>query len=300
MSGNQALNINYGIGGTPDLGITTHGSDWYWAVTSVMGAATLVFMGLSFTRPRTERLFYYITASVTLVATIAYYSMGSNLGQVPIGVEFPRGTTGPANNAGSSGAGGTREIFYARYIDWVITTPLLLLDLLLTSGMPWPTILVTMLVDEVMVVTGLLGALTRTTYKWGYWTIGMVALFYIVYVVVGPGRKYASAINTDVQRSYNITGPMLMFLWLLYPIAWGLAEGGNVIHPDSEAVFYGVLDILAKPIWGAILIWGHRNIHPATLGLRIHDVGELRSIETEKHAHNNGGLHNGNNSTPAV
>lgn len=79
----QALNINYGIGGTPDLGITTHGSDWYWAVTSVMGAATLVFMGLSFTRPRTERLFYYITASVTLVATIAYYSMGSSTQDAP-------------------------------------------------------------------------------------------------------------------------------------------------------------------------------------------------------------------------
>lgn len=57
-------------------------------------------------------------------------------------------------------------LFIDLTVSRVITTPLLLLDLLLTSGMPWPTILVTMLVDEVMVVTGLLGALTRTTYKW--------------------------------------------------------------------------------------------------------------------------------------
>lgn len=82
-------------------------------------------------------------------------------------------------------AGVNREIFYARYIDWyglnpqdrfyvtkltshrVITTPLLLMDLLLTAGLPWPTILWTIFLDEVMIVTGLIGALVKTRYKWG-------------------------------------------------------------------------------------------------------------------------------------
>ena len=81
-----------------------------------------------------------------------------------------------------------------------------------------------------------------------------------------------------------------MFLWFLYPIAWGLSEGGNVIHPDSEAIFYGVLDILAKPVWGAVLIFGHRNISPAILGLRIYDVGETRELFGEKHHHNGAGV----------
>jgi bacteriorhodopsin len=58
----------------------------------------------------------------------------------------------------------------------------------------------------------------------------------------------------------------LTLIWLLYPVAWGLSEGGNVIHPDSEAIFYGVLDICAKPIFGAPLIWGHRTITAADLG----------------------------------
>jgi hypothetical protein len=44
-----------------------------------------------------------------------------------------------------------------------------------------------------------------------------------------------------------------------------------VIAPDSEAVFYGVLDFFAKPIFGALLIWGHRDIDPARLGLAIKD-----------------------------
>lgn len=47
----------------------------------------------------------------------------------------------------------------------VITTPLLLLDLLLTAGLPWPTILYTLLVDEIMIITGLVGALVVSNYK---------------------------------------------------------------------------------------------------------------------------------------
>lgn len=47
---------------TSDINLTTHGSDWYWAVTGVMAAATFVFIGLSFTVPRTNRIFHHITA----------------------------------------------------------------------------------------------------------------------------------------------------------------------------------------------------------------------------------------------
>ena len=79
-------------------------------------------------------------------------------------------------------------------------------------------------------------------------------------------RKHAYALGADVGKAYTICGVWTIFLWFLYPIAWGLSEGGNVIAPDSEAVFYGILDILAKPVFGALLLWGHRNIDPARLG----------------------------------
>jgi bacteriorhodopsin len=39
------------------------------------------------------------------------------------------------------------------------------MDILLTSGLPWPTILFTVLLDWVMIVTGLVGALTPSRYK---------------------------------------------------------------------------------------------------------------------------------------
>lgn len=129
-----------------------------------MTVSTFAFCGLAFTKPRTHRIFHYITAGITMVAAIAYFTMGSNLGFTPIEVEFMRSK--------SVVEGSYREIFYARYIDWAITTPLLLMDLLLTAGMPWPTILYTILIDEIMIITGLIGALVQSRYKWGYFTFG--------------------------------------------------------------------------------------------------------------------------------
>jgi len=266
---NDALRVNGNTvnGKTAGIAITTHGSDWYWAVTAVMVCATFAFMGLALTKPRQHRVFHYITAAITLVASIAYFSMGSNLGWTPIDVEFPRAI-------GSQVAGVNREIFYVRYIDWFITTPLLLMDLLLTAALPWPTVLFVILIDEVMIVTGLVGALVRSSYKWGYFTFGCVALLYILYVLVWEARRHANTMGQDVGKAFLYCGCLTAFLWTLYPIAWGVCEGGNVITPDSEAVFYGILDLLAKPVFGALLIWGHRGIDPARLGLYIHDYDE--------------------------
>ena len=111
--------------------------------------------------------------------------------------------------------------------------------------------------------------LTRS--QWGYFVFGCAALLYVVYVLVFLGRRHANALGPHIGRAYIMCGVLTIFLWFLYPIAWGLSEGGNVIHPDSEAVFYGILDILAKPVFGALLLWGHRDITPTQLGLHIRE-----------------------------
>ena len=281
MPGNEALGINSVVGQQANLAITNHGSDWYYTVCAIMGVSTLVFMGLALRKPQGHRLFHYITAGITAIACIAYFAMGSNLGQVPIQAEFVR------PNSRWVGSAGTREIFYARYIDWVITTPLLLLDLLLTAGLPTPTILITIFADEIMIVCGLIGALTSTSYKWGFWTFGMFAFFYVVYVLLVDARKGASVLGGAAKKTYYTCGVLLIGIWFLYPIAWGVAEGGNVIHPDSEAIFYGILDLIAKPVFGFMLIFGHKNITAAQLGLNIYDPVENRQ-HTEK-VHNDVG-----------
>ncbi|KAI0452798.1 bacteriorhodopsin [Xylaria acuta] len=278
MSGNQALNANRYVGQHANLEITHRGSNWYYTVCAMMGATTLIAMGLAFRRPQTHRIFHYITAGITAVACVAYFAMGSNLGQLPIFVQFVR--------PGSRwvGAAGTREVFYARYIDWAITTPLLLLELLLTAGVPTPTILITLLADELMIVCGLIGALTQTRYKWGFWTFGMAALFFIAYELLFDARRHANVLGGDPKKTFWMCGIWLLLLWFLYPISWGLSEGGNVIHPDSEAIFYGILDVLSKIGFAGLLLWGHRKTSPRNIGRNIREPDQL----VEKHGQDDG------------
>lgn len=170
VSANNALNVNTNTQNDKhvEIAITTWGSDFYFAIMSVMGATSLGILALSAMKPRTDRVFFYLSAGLCMVACIAYFAMGSNLGWTPIDVEWVR------NIGGERGT--NREIFYARYIDWFITTPMLLLDLCLTAGLPWPTILWTIAMDEAMIITGLIGALVKTRYKFGFYTFGCIAM----------------------------------------------------------------------------------------------------------------------------
>lgn len=277
--GNGALDIN-GFNNTVTVNnhITVRGSDWYWAVCAVMIVATGAFMGLSFTKPRSARLFHYITAAITMIGAVAYFSMAANLGWTGIAVEFERSS--------SKVSGHIRQIFYVRYIDWFLTTPLVLLDLFLTCGLPTSTIWITILINEITVITLLVGALVKSSYKWGYFVFGVVAFFFVAWIVVFEGRSHARALGADINKTYTICSLWTIGLYFLYPVAWGVSEGGNVIAPDSEAIFYGVLDFLTRPVFGALLIWGHRNIDIARLGLTTREPGPLVSEKAATSATN--------------
>lgn len=190
------------------------------------------------------------------------------------------------------------------------------MDLLLTAGMPWQSILWVILMDWVMIVTGLIGALVETSYKWGYFVFGCFAMFYIFYQLGWEARIHANHLGNDIGKVFLMCGTLTLVVWMLYPIAWGVSEGGNVIAPDSEAIFYGILDIIAKPVFGAMLLFGHRNIDPTRLGLRVRDyhedpatvggtVGHNEKV-TPSNGHSNGhtnghnGVNNGVTAGPAV
>ncbi|KAF2675040.1 family A G protein-coupled receptor-like protein [Microthyrium microscopicum] len=262
--GNHALDVNPPFGA--DIHITTRGSDWLWTVFSLFTLATILFLAHSFVKLPSERLFHYIDISILLLASITYFTYASDLGYVGIGVEFFR--------SNHKVRGATRQIFYVHHIYWVLSTPLLLLNVLLTAALPWTHVFFVILVSLVATVSFLVGALISSTYKWGFFVFGLAALGYIAYTLVIPGRKHAAFLGTDVARAYNVAALLLIFAGFLYPIAWGVSEGGNVISPDSEAVFYGILDLLVAFGVCGWTIWAHHDIDPSRLNLRLRSYDE--------------------------
>jgi bacteriorhodopsin len=140
-----------------------------------------------------------------------------------------------------------------------------------------------------MTVSYLVGALVKSTYKWGFFTFAVTALFYIWYHVIIPSSASASFLGSTVGKGYRIHAIGLMFIWGIYPICWALSEGGNVITPTSEMVFYGILDLIAKPVFlfGYVLhiskveygTWGFQSTKASQFGSGVTRVTSGESKE---------------------
>jgi bacteriorhodopsin len=155
-----------------------------------------------------------------------------------------------------------RQVYWARYVDWSITTPLLLLDLALLAGLNGADIFVTIIADVIMILTGLFAAFGSedTPQKWGWYTIACVAYLVVIYQLVAKGRASAAAKGNKVGKFFAAIGGFTLIIWTAYPIVWGIADGARKVGVDEEIIAYAVLDILAKPIFGAWLLFTHSSI----------------------------------------
>lgn len=88
--------------------------------------------------------------------------------------------------------------------------------------------------------------MVTTTYKWGFFVFGTAAYFLLAASLLVFGTVTAKRIG--ITKHYFATSGWLVFLWMLYPIAWGLDDGGNEIRVTSGFVFFGILDVLMVPV----------------------------------------------------
>lgn len=218
-------------------------------LVSMMGMFALTFL-----RPRGTRFFHNIALIILTVSSIAYFAMASDLGATPIQTEFR--------------AQGTRQIWYVRYIQWFINFPLLLIILLFATGLALSDILTAAFFAWVVVVSGLVGALVQSSYKWGFFTFGLVGLLWIWGILFGHGLRSNFNAGTGMRRGYLGGSGYVVLITLIYPICWACSEGGNVVSVTSEMVWYGVLDIMLGPVFLYYYIFSLRNIDYAAFGLQ--------------------------------
>lgn len=226
----------YRIGEAPGVwAIGTAGISMYWVVFICMTVAAVIFAAITFRRPLHQRSHGYITTAIVTIAAIAYFVMAAHGGSAL--------TANPY--------GDTRDIYYARYVDWFFTTPLLLLDLLLLTGMPIGVALWIVLADIAMIMLGLFGALSTRVERWAFYAVSCCFFFIVLWGLLGPGMRGVRAQNAPLARTYMGLAAYLAILWFGYPIVWGFAEGACVISVSAEAIAYGILDFFAKVGFGA-------------------------------------------------
>jgi bacteriorhodopsin len=222
-----------------------------WVFFAFFTLAVVVTLIMAKRVERKLRLFHLVTGIILVTAHASYLVMACGMG-----VTWVRSFKHAAD-----GAPVIRQVFYARYIDWAITTPLLLLDLALLAGMPTIQIVTILFADLVMVLMGLFAGLQDSSERsrWFLYAISCAFYLYVLFGIVGAGRKAASLQSSSVKRIYNVTSGMIIVLWTGYPIIFALTEGKGRISVDAEVICYGILDVLAKIVFGFYLLSAHSH-----------------------------------------
>ncbi|KAI0865522.1 heat shock protein 30 [Xylaria cubensis] len=261
---NDALKVNPPAGNEE---LSVNGSDWLWAVTAIYVVSFLVFFGLSFVARSGEKIFHYIFTIALLVGSIAYYAQASDLGYELV-----------AQVNSSPRLALTRQIFWPKYVNWVVAFPAITTALGLLSGVPWATILYNVFLSWTWVISYLISAFTTSNYKWGFYAFGTVAWLLLAFNTFSAG---SSAKRLGVSRDHTVLSGWVNLLWLLYPIAFGVSDGGNRIGVTPMFIFFGVLDVLLIPVLSfAFLVlarrwdYGQLNLAFTRYG-RVHNAGQF-------------------------
>lgn len=177
-------------------------------------------------------------ASVPFIAATAYLAMALGVGNVLL-------------------ANGT-PVYLARYADWSITTPLLLAGLVMQAsgdrGKPAETgglIAAIVVLDVMMIVTGLLSSLAETSLvKWVWYAWSCAAFLGVLYLLWRPLRTLAAEKGHAASAAYAKNVALLTVVWFIYPIVFLIGPEGMRIITDSASIWlFLVLDITAKVIY---------------------------------------------------
>jgi bacteriorhodopsin len=162
-----------------------------------------------------KRLFHILTAFITTFAFLSYFAMASGDGvsyNKIVEVESHKHVPDTENII-------YREVYWARYVDWSLTTPLLLLDLALLAGLNGSSILVAVVADLIMVLTGLFAAFgSKDGQKWGWYAWACIAYLVVVYQLALNGRNAVANKDGKTKAFYGAIAGFTLILWTVYPM----------------------------------------------------------------------------------
>lgn len=191
---------------------------------------------------------YAIAMAIPLWSGAAYLAMTFGQGKIPIAGQITH---------------------YARYIDWVVTTPLLLLALSFTalheheSRHTHHTLIAVLIgADVFMILSGLVADLSPYPLRYMWYALGCVALAAIFTIIWGPLRRVAEGNSPGVARVYRRVAGLLTVLWVGYPTFWLVGPSGmRLVDQTTETFLFVALPILSKVGWSIVDLHSLRGLH---------------------------------------
>ena len=139
------------------------------------------------------------------------------------------------------------EITKLRYIDWAITTPLIILVMMLfySSGSPpaWSTYAILVILNYGMLLSGYLGEIKQIPKEKGL-VIGFICLALMLIALI---------IMCVPRNSHHAALYFFGLIWSGYGIAY-------LLNDEQKNLTYNVLDVISKALFGIVLYFYYGKV----------------------------------------
>ena len=216
---------------------------WFYVLSMLIGVIIVAIMSRNPKNvPKTD---YLITAIIPIWSGLAYMAMAIGQGYVEIS---------------------NQTAFYVRYIDWVVTTPLLLVSLCTVAFFYKKnndkTIVYSLLIaDVIMIICGFVGDLSKDNNRYIWFCIGLVCFFVVMYIIWLPIRKIVQKQDEKLYKLYNLLVTYLTIFWIGYPVSWIIGPSGlGIVSQRVDAYLFVILPIFSKVGFGLLALNGLRKL----------------------------------------
>ena len=159
-------------------------------------------------------------------------------------------------------AGDAMNITAFRYVDWILTVPLMCVEfylILKVAGAKKSLMWRLIFLSVIMLVTGYMGEMGTDAVLWG--TISGLAYFAIVYEIwLGGAAKLAKEAGGDVLHAHKILCWFVLVGWAIYPVGymagtagWYGAAGEFFGMNLDMQVLYNIADAINKIGFGLVI-----------------------------------------------
>jgi len=208
-----------------------------WAALGAIGMALGTIPPLwGLSKDPARRNHYLTLAGVTGVATAAYALMAFDVGAIT-----------------ASG----RVVSIPRYVDWLITTPLILLFLAMLGRTGRGSVLRLVVVDVVLLLLGAVAVVLTGPIRWAAFAGGVACFGVLAYDLYVRIPRLATFSNERTRILFVTLRNLTIALWTLYPVVWVLAPSGlGLLTRDMAMLVVAYLDLISKAAFVALAVDG--------------------------------------------
>lgn len=146
-----------------------------------------------------------------------------------------------------------------RYVDWLLTTPVLVGYVAYTAGASRRTTLAVVAVDVLMIAFGVAAVLAGGLVRVGAFAVSSVCYLGLLWILYGRLPTVAATVSPDRRRLYELLRNHVGLLWLVYPVMWAAGPlGTGLVSMLSLSLMITYVDVVAKVPY-VYFVYQHRD-----------------------------------------